>query len=78
MLKALTSIGLPSGLSEGRISWTIPSWTIPRERRQWNTGALLDRRTHHVHILEMNGGSYRLKHSRNNVPSQASEEPEDS
>jgi DNA replication protein DnaC len=28
------------------------------------TGALLDRLTHHVHILEMNGESYRLRVSR--------------
>ena len=28
------------------------------------TGALLDRLTHHVHILQMNGESYRLKQSR--------------
>ena len=28
------------------------------------TGALLDRLTHRVHILEMNGESYRLKQSR--------------
>ena len=28
------------------------------------TGALLDWPTHHVHILEMNGDSYRLAQSR--------------
>ena len=31
------------------------------------TGALLDRLTHHVHILEMNGESYRLAHSKRRV-----------
>ena len=29
------------------------------------TGALLDRLTHHVHILERNGESHRLNQSRN-------------
>ena len=29
------------------------------------TGAILDRLTHHVHILEMNGESFRLRQSRN-------------
>jgi DNA replication protein DnaC len=28
------------------------------------TGAPLDRLTHHVHILEMNGDSHRLKQSK--------------
>jgi DNA replication protein DnaC len=41
----------------------FPEWTeiLGSERL---TGALLDRLTHHVHILEMNGSSYRLKHSK--------------
>ena len=38
------------------------------------TGALLDRLTHHVHILEMNGESYRLRRSRGNAVPQAPED----
>ena len=38
------------------------------------TGALLDRLTHHVHILEMNGDSYRLKCSRETAAAQAPDE----
>ena len=37
------------------------------------TGALLDRLTHHVHILEMNGESYRLRQSRHRQRSPSSD-----
>jgi DNA replication protein DnaC len=49
---------------------TIITSNLPFDK--WNgtfgeerlTGALLERLTHHVHILEMNGQSYRLAQSR--------------
>ena len=41
------------------------------------TGALLDRLTHHVHILEMNGDSYRLKGSWQDAGPQSPDCPED-
>ena len=40
------------------------------------TGALLDRLTHHVHILAMNGESYQLKHSRESAGSHPPDEPD--
>ena len=48
-------------------------WTDVFDSEQL-TGALLDRLTHHVHILEMNRDSYRLKGSRENAS--ASSAPE--
>ena len=39
------------------------------------TGALLDRLTHHVHILEMNGESYRLAQSKRRVRRPKSDPP---
>ena len=53
--------------------WTIVTSNLPFD--EWTgvfgserlTGALLDRLTHHVHILEMNGDSFRLKHSKRQI-----------
>ena len=42
------------------------------------TGALLDRLTHHVHILKMNGDSHFLKRSRQNAASQVADDPDES
>ena len=39
------------------------------------TGAMLDRLTHRVHILEANGESYRLKQSRRRLKRQAQADP---
>jgi DNA replication protein DnaC len=41
------------------------------------TGALLDRLTHHVHILEMNGESYRLAHSKRRARRSKADSPPD-
>jgi DNA replication protein DnaC len=55
----------PASSRDSLITSNLPfqEWTeiLGSERL---TGALLDRLTHHVHILEMNGDSYRLKQSR--------------
>ena len=65
--------------------WSIPVTTnLPFDewvevfRSERLTGALLDQLTHHMHILEMNGDSYRLRHSRQSAAYQVSDEPEDS
>ena len=52
------------------VTTTLPfdEWTEVFGSERLN-GALLDRLTHHVHILEMNGDSYRLRNSRENADS---------
>ncbi len=44
---------------------------------EWTEVFGSERLTHHVHILEMNGDSYRLKRSRENSVSQPSDEPDE-
>jgi len=64
---------------------TIVTSNLPFEEwtsvfsNQHLTGALLDRLTHHVHILELNGESYRLRQSkarRRRDPRPADESPQ--
>jgi len=46
------------------VTSNLPSKNGPKSSAPNGYRALLDRLTHHVHILEMNGDSYRLKQSR--------------
>jgi DNA replication protein DnaC len=55
----------------GRYQWTC---VFGSERL---TGALLDQLTHHVHILEMNGDSYRLNQSKRRPRPASSDTPAD-
>jgi len=52
---------LPNGSNAQHLPFDEWTETFGTERL---TGALLDRLTHHVNILEMNGESYRLAQSR--------------
>ena len=64
------SLASAGAQSQGHIPSTIVTSNLPFD--EWTsvfgserlTGALLDRLTHHVHILEMNGESYRLNQSK--------------
>jgi hypothetical protein len=54
----LASASIPVRPTAGR---AVPEC---RGEKETVTGALLDRLTHHVHILEMNGDNFRLSHSK--------------
>ncbi|MBG0808042.1 ATP-binding protein [Methylosinus sp. H3A] len=65
--------GIPGGVClnfVGTEGSTIDTSNLPFDEwtsifsNQRVTGALLDRLTHHVHILEINGESYRLRQSK--------------
>ena len=80
---SLTGVGVPFEVFSQRyvrdsilVTTNMPfdEWTEVFDSERL-TGALLDRLTHHVHILEMNGDSYRLKRSREGVASQTQDEP---
>ena len=58
----------------GELRESMASFVFGSERL---TGALLDRLTHHVHILEMNGDSFRLADSKRRSRRTRSEPPSD-
>ena len=65
---SIGGFGLNREQSMATTNLPIDEWTevFGSERL---TEALLGRLAHHVHILEMNGESYRLMHSRDTVAS---------
>jgi hypothetical protein len=55
--------GARGGGTKGERNGMYRQWTSILQSQRL-TGALLDRLTHHVHILELSGESFRLKQSR--------------
>jgi IstB-like ATP binding protein len=60
-----SQFGSATSALRGLVRSNLPfeEWTSVFQS-QCLTGALLDRLTHHVHILKLNGKSYRLKQSK--------------
>ena len=56
------------GLDAEALGFRLPSSSL-------SLGALLDRLTHHVHILAMNGESYRLRHSKQRRQDASTDQP---
>ena len=60
------------GITMGR----MPKVTMPAVAGSERlTGALFDRLTHHVHILEMNGESFRLNQSKRRARQAKADDP---
>jgi IstB-like ATP binding protein len=55
--------GARGGGTKGERNGKYRQWTSILQSQRL-TGALLDRVTHHVHILELSGESFRLKQSK--------------
>jgi hypothetical protein len=75
-LRRWASLGLNNGEARNALARAVFFHRLG-ELRVGITGALLDRLTHHVHILIMNGDSYRLKQSKRRQRGARSAQPPD-